>query len=65
MKKVTQMVEYTWLAQSYMYLDMRGRAQPRRQLGARSGGGRCRSVRGRRRAQASHHAHRSGCDQSL
>lgn len=46
MKKVTQTVEYTWLAQSYMYLGMRGRAQPRRQLGARSGGGHCRSVRG-------------------
>jgi hypothetical protein len=46
MKKVTQMVEYTWLAQSYMYLGMRGRAQPRRHLGARSGAGFCRSLRG-------------------
>ncbi len=64
MKKVTQTVEYTWLAQSYMYLGMRRRAQPRRQLGARSGAGFCRSLRGRR-ARASHHAHRSGCDQSL
>ena len=46
MKKVTQTVEYTWLAQSYMYLGMRRRAQPRRQLGARSGAGFCRSLRG-------------------
>jgi hypothetical protein len=46
MKKVTQTVEYTWLAQSYMYLGMRRRAQPRRQLGARSVAGFCRSLRG-------------------